>query len=720
MRKANRARSQRTLSLLVSCILILATVLPISVQAQDEIAQNTLHVDGASGSDDPACGGTGNPCRTIQFAIDKAADNDTIKVAGSPTGIVYTRTAASQCENTIGATAVACLFQKRMTILGGYAAGNWTAADAATNLSIIDGRNQDRGALVMSWANPGTTALHMEGFTVRNGFGMGLSKSPGVDSYWAFGGAIMALYVSSIDLRHMVFSNNVARGGDRSSGAGGYASGGAVSMRSVSGAYLQNVTFEKNVAQAGSGASRGGYALGGGIHALSANVNGYGLKFLNNRSIGGSSSGYGDDNGARADAFGAAATIMPGSTASLYGVVAENNEATGGNAGVHAGGAFGGAFKVEGAQLNLTDAKVRFNVARGGNAQYGWLGNGGAIEGINATINLDRVVMIGNLGIGGNGTSGDRGGGNGGAINITRSSGKDNASKVSMLNCIIADNRAANGAGSRAGGGGGGAIFNFNSTVTGENCTITNNTTDGFSYGSAILQLQNSAEPGNPYATVTLRRSIVANHSGGAYNQVLLAGSGSYINFEGGVYSGNRGATVGNITGMESMIDGALDYLSQGSPNYDYHIGASSVARDRTVGTTPSVDFENEKRIDGRPDYGADEFTAPPQPEMAYNQVYATTNSVYVSWRVDATIAQQVDHYRITHGYVQVGTSTLPITETVNAGVNTAYRFANLKEGSLHNFTVDAMNAGNDVIASTGQTKIMVTSKRLQLPFVRR
>src|SRR5205085_5536269 len=44
-------------------------------------AANTFRVNGASGSDIPACGDAAHPCKTIQFAVNKAGAGDTIIVA---------------------------------------------------------------------------------------------------------------------------------------------------------------------------------------------------------------------------------------------------------------------------------------------------------------------------------------------------------------------------------------------------------------------------------------------------------------------------------------------------------------------------------------------------------------------------------------------------------------------------------------------------------------
>src|SRR5690606_12350223 len=178
------------------------------------------------------CGGSGgSACKSIQAAVQQAKSGDTILVAGTSGGTVYTYPGSSSCESETGAPAVVCVFKKQLTIRGGYQAGSWASSDPAGNLTIIDGQGKYRGVFVLSYNEPTATGLTLEGFTVRNGYGSGIGKRPGDDALFGFGGGMFVEYAGSIVVRNVTFDSNTAKGGDRSSGYGGCGSRGAHALR---------------------------------------------------------------------------------------------------------------------------------------------------------------------------------------------------------------------------------------------------------------------------------------------------------------------------------------------------------------------------------------------------------------------------------------------------------------------------------------------------------
>ena len=467
----------------------------------------------------------------------------------------------------------------------------WNTFDPTGNLTIIDGQNTHRGIFVMSLFKPEQVSLNMTGFTVRRGLGSGIKSRPAEDNYFGFGGGLFAEFVGSLVLRQMHFDTNVARGEDRDSGNGGSAAGGAVSMRNVSSALFDHVFFKDNQAIAGSGKSRGGYSVGGALFTYKSQLAGTDMVFEGNQSLAGHSSGKGiAGDGSRADAFGGAASFQEESVVSLRYVAAHHNRAIGGNANQEAGGAFGGAFKAERATLIITDGEINFNQARGGDAYNSWIANGGGLEAMNSTVTLDRVQLIGNQAIGGNGAGGHRGGGNGGGVNSSRSNGEDHVARMSLTNCIVADNAVITGAGNdQRSGGGGGALYGYNSTINVDYSTFARNSSGVLSWGTAFYFLENNAEAGHPETVVTVRNSIVSDHfdtdgDDATYRPLIMAGgSGAELRFEGGLRWNNRGDIIGNVAGWNALQEGDPSFVGPGLGGYDYHIGPASAARDRSI-----------------------------------------------------------------------------------------------------------------------------------------
>jgi beta-1,2-mannobiose phosphorylase / 1,2-beta-oligomannan phosphorylase len=78
-----------------------------------------LHVDGAGGRDSPSCGAASAPCRTVSYAVARAAPAGTIRVAQG----VYNEH---------------LLITRTVTLLGGYEAVGWTR-DLARCVTTLDG-----------------------------------------------------------------------------------------------------------------------------------------------------------------------------------------------------------------------------------------------------------------------------------------------------------------------------------------------------------------------------------------------------------------------------------------------------------------------------------------------------------------------------------------------------------------------------------------------------
>lgn len=574
-------------------------------------AATTWYVDGNSGADTAGCKSPDAPCRTLQAAIDRAASGDTILAAGNGRGIVYTFAAASACTERYGANVVACVFDKKLTMRGGYTAGSFAAYDPGQNISIIDGQGKNHGL----YASGSNTTLDVAGFTVRNGYATGIGKRSGESSYFGFGGGMAVESAGAIVLRDMVFTANRSVGGDRTSNEGGAGVGGALSLLATT-ATLENIVFSGNTAQGGAGGSSGGYAQGGALFTFKTNMTGTRLTFDGNVAHAGSTGGGGiASNGQRGDALGGGACFETGSTVKLYGVTALRNQAFGGNAATNAGGGFGGGLFGEGADVTVEGADIMSNLAQGGNGDNGWLGSGGGIMTIHTVLRVNRARVVANTAQGGNGRSGYYGGPNGGGITVSWSPGGA-TSNLTLTNSIVGANKAAAGTGGKVLGGGGGGVWIQATTATLEHVTVANNTIAGTGVVGQGLLLINTTDTG---ANGTVRNSLITGHNGSDGSAVEVFPK-STVTFAGGLFYNNKwntsrdnpnmGTNVGTVNGAQTMGSADPQYIS--TADNDFHIQSKSPARDKAAGSQQKVDVDNDAR-DSSPDYGADEAAGEPQ-----------------------------------------------------------------------------------------------------------
>ena len=136
--------------------------------ASARLQAGTTRYVAASGTDTGNCSSPGAPCHTIQYAVNQSASGDRILVAQG----TYVYNAATDPCSFFLTRAVVCFANKRLTILGGYSTSNWSTANPAANLTVIDGQNARRGVAFVGISNP-ATHLDMEGFTIQNGRAQG-------------------------------------------------------------------------------------------------------------------------------------------------------------------------------------------------------------------------------------------------------------------------------------------------------------------------------------------------------------------------------------------------------------------------------------------------------------------------------------------------------------------------------------------------------------------
>lgn len=686
------------------CLLLAFILLQPASQTQAAPQATSWHV-ATSGTDSGSCGTPGDPCGTIQQAINLSANGDMILVAAG----TYTYSGSSTCLDGVG-TAVVCVLSRHLTILGGYTTSNWSNPNPSANVTIIDGQNTHRGVQLH-----GTTAdvasLTIEGFTIQNGRKQG-ATSGGDGLTFAFGGGMLADR-ASVTARNLILKNNQALGGNTSSSYGGAAAGGGMAFRANSlGVTLENIVFENNLSRGGSGVDRGGFGIGGGLYTFEAVVTASNLTFTNNTAQAGSSNGSGSSGNNYADAQGGGAAIHNFSDATLDNITATGNQALGGDApNGNAGGSFGGALYAERATAVFTNVHLENNLSQGGDGQdaatNSSLGNGGGIATSRSDITMTQATIVNNTARGGDGDIYWGAGGGGGVY----FSGFADDNTLTLTNTIIGSNTAEliQGSGTTTGGGGGGMFINGGQANLTHVTLAQNEVNDGSMQGNGMVILNN--------ATVNVDVSIIANHTVETNENAIHAQPGSTVNLDTNLFTGNNADTGGGGTfnGSGTTFTGSPDFVSPGSPNFDYHINNGSAAIDQASGSGTAVDIDNQSRTAfGTPDVGADEY-AP-----LFLHVQPNDQSLYLTWEVDSNLLSGVDHYDIV---VSQGGGANPPNEgpsPIDAGTSTSFALTGLTNYADYTITIEARTGSNSLLATSNTVIAFPTDNLTYLPLVLR
>lgn len=601
--------------------------------ANNIITATTYHV-APNGSDHTNCGSTQNPCASIQYAVEKAATGDTIKVAAG----TYTYTSASdRCQSWYGTTGVVCVDRKQLSILGGYTASNWHTPNPTANRTIIDGQQNHRGVFVLQTA-VAPTSLHMEGFTIRNGRARGIPMRGGSDAINAFGGGMFA-NSANIILRHIIFENNRAIGENTQSGRGGTGAGGGLAIRSSPYNQLEYITFVDNQARGGTGPERGGYGQGGGLFTFAGITIGSYITATNNLAIGGTTN-TSHIASSKPDGLGAGINVQQGSEVTLQYLTVTNNEARGGNApNTNSGGAFGGGIFAEEASLTILDALIQNNLARGGtgkNQASNPHSRGGGVSSTRASLHIERTEILNNTVQGGN-SDYQAGSASGGGISMHRRTG--NAS-FQINNSIIAGNLAAMGSGPQtSSSSGGGLVINGADNVSISHTTIANNSiSGGHMQGSGMLLFSHAAL--TP-AIAEINYTIFANHT---QDHALHVQAGNQAILKQGLFDNNISnfSNHDNISGLDTMIDGQADFIDV--VGHNFRIAHNSAARNAATSSLETIDVDGLPRFQ-IPDIGASEYQPPRISRFIATPV--SSEMILVSWKSEY-IDELLDQYVLT------------------------------------------------------------------------
>ena len=702
--------------------LVLATALISALGGSRHVAIAQLGTGvirvAATGSDVPGCGSEAAPCRTIQYGVKGAYSGETVLVAQG----TYTHDPAqTPCWEFGITTAVVCIHGKNLTLLGGYSGTDWSAPDPVRYPVIIDGQQTNRG--ILAWD---ATSVRIEGFTIQNGLSQGATSGTDLNTF-AYGGGLRVIEMQ-LTLRNMVFRNNQAVGGNLAQAYGGQGIGGGLAVTNADPIIpitvtLENITFDGNRATGGQGAQLGGYGIGGGmlVNGLML-VSGAHLTFTNNIAASGSTNGSGFIAGrGYADAQGGAAAIYFDSAAILEDVIATGNQARGGAApNGDGGGSFGGALYYEHAvNPSITDAVLRGNLAEGGNGSgIGGLAEGGAIQTDGTNITLDRVSVIANIARGGAGNIKGAVGGGGLALTRVTSDGvtPDPGGNISIVNCVIADNRVEQGAGTASGGGGGGLW------LQGTLGTVSH-TTFARNYAATGLIGQGIILIATPIPAVNdLNFVIIADHTASnTADAALYVQQAATVNLNRGLWSGNSqdtnaaGYQPGTFNGLATMLTGAADFVSPGTPNYDYHIKGSSAARDQATTSSLAIDLDLDSRLIFPPaDIGADEYLP-----IVLTVTPFAVGQLRLDWKPNR-LASTAHHYTIAFTKDSSAANPAEGASPINAGTATSLVLTGLTNYQQYIFTVQARNASSIVLDSSSSVAAMPVDQFVFLPMALR
>ena len=593
---------------LVSCLF--AAGLGTAVDAHAQAGTGTIRV-ATTGADVAGCGSIATPCASLQFAVDQfpLPGAGTILVAGG----TYTSTDPNR---------IVRVTQRQITMQGGYAA-DFASSDPSAYPVTIDGGNARKGFLVdcpMSPAAP--CVLTLSGVTITH-----CSAPPDTGLLDAYGGALDA-YLATIALTDVNVVANKAQGLDSGTGLPGTGGGGGLSFR-TSTATLTRVQLTGNVAQGGNGsgsALRGGLGTGGGVYSFTSTVSMSQVTGTGNRaSAGAAPNGVGSDqSGQRADGLGGFWALIYGS-ATVDRLTAAQNRAEGGIGSAQGGLALGGAIFLQlVTNASITSASLHDNVALGGSGGAN-LGAGGAIFAEDTDLQIQQAALVANLAQGGDATGVAGGTACGGGIYMN--SVQPQATSLQATNVVIGRNTVTAGMGSPAGYAFGGGIFlqcpgnscssrapSASNALVLQQATVADNVVAGGDYN------QGAALYVNYFTTADSSFGIVSGHATpprpGYYLGEAILSLGATA-FHHTLWNGNpvqsTTANGGTFTD-DDPHGGSPDYVAPLASPPDYHILATSAARDQAAGSTTPVDIDGQTRPNpdtGIPDLGGDEFYVP-------------------------------------------------------------------------------------------------------------
>lgn len=359
----------------LGCVLLLLWFLEPETQAIAKVENVPFawHVS-INGLDVTECGSEINPCRTIQYAIDKAQAGDSVLVAAGVYSDVQQRNAITQVV----------YIDKDITLRGGYTTTDWTTDGLNSNPTILDAKGRGR-VVYITGVNTRVTSLHITG-----GNGAGLrGEARGGDS--DAGGGVYS-FGATVTISNCEIFSNTGSTSNRANGGGIYiwnssftlinneilsntastvgGEGGGVFITSGS-ADISHNTIVGNFASRGSGAGGGGITI---VFGSNTSLN-HNLIMSNTASL------NGDGVGGGVYVYDAPAILTGNLIQGNIGSASSTN------------GGLGGGINIQGNSVILDDNTVINNVAAK-DLSVGGQGGGLWVYGCN-TIQLTNNVIAG-------------------------------------------------------------------------------------------------------------------------------------------------------------------------------------------------------------------------------------------------------------------------------------------------------------------------------------
>jgi hypothetical protein len=170
----------------------------VALAAASRPADETpIHYVAASGVDGGDCATPEGACRTIQYAVDRAAAGDELRVASG----VYTG------ANHYAGLAQVVYLSKTLTIRGGYTISDWLSSDAQAHPTVLDAEGEGRVVYV-----GGSISATLDGLRITGGAATGLGGAPGPAKDDA-GGGIYVVSATATLRDNWIYSNTAWFGG---------------------------------------------------------------------------------------------------------------------------------------------------------------------------------------------------------------------------------------------------------------------------------------------------------------------------------------------------------------------------------------------------------------------------------------------------------------------------------------------------------------------------
>jgi hypothetical protein len=129
------------------------------------------------------------------------------------------------------------------------------------------------------------------------------------------------------------------------------------------------------------------------------------------------------------------------------------------------------------------------------------------------------------------------------------------------------------------------------------------------------------------------------------------------------------------------------------------------------------VDVDNQRRSDGRPDLGADEYVSSSRAALTYTGLASSSTTISLAWNLDSDPGEEVHSYRVI--YNQGTELEVSQAQSVDVGSSTQYTLRDLTPNAVYQIEVQALSADGSIVAAGDPISLMATEHKLFLPTVR-